>query len=257
MRHPKNLVLAVALCAAAFACPTSASAQDVLILGEAHDNAAHHAVQLDWMQRQDVSAVVYEMLTPQEAAALKDVPRTASAMRAATQGFHWPNIADYAALLAASPVISGAALPRDQVRASVSEGAASVFGEGSSTYGLTDPLPADQLATRMDVQFDAHCGAVPREMMGGFVEAQRLRDAAFAREVLEAFDQHGATVVLITGNGHARTDWGVPAALARARPDMRVLSIGQSEDGAVIAGVFDQTEDSPSPDRGDPCAAFK
>ena len=87
------------------------------------------------------------------------------------------------------------------------------------------------------------------------VEAQRVRDAHFARTVLDAIEQFGAPVVLITGNGHARTDWGVPTYLVRVAPDLKVYSVGQSEEGR-IAGAFDRVEDAPAVERADPCAAF-
>ena len=184
---------------------------DVLILGEQHDNPAHHARQAQAIRDGAPKAVIYEMLTPEEAAQLAGVDRSVEAMTAATEGFHWSNIADYADVLAHSPVIVGAALPREQVRAAFGDGAAAVFGAGADVYGLIDALPEEELATRKQAQFDAHCEAMPLAMMGGMVEAQRLRDAAFARATLEALETYGAPVVVITGNGHARMDWGCPS----------------------------------------------
>ncbi len=251
------ILTAAALCVAAVSFAQEVSEADVVILGEVHDNPTHHATQLEWIGQAKPKAVVYEMLLPTEAEVLNGSVRTAQAMKTAAQGFHWSNIADYADLLAASPVIIGAALPRDQVREAFSEGAAAVFGAEAEAYGLAAPLPADQLSTRMDHQFEAHCKAMPRDMMGGMVEAQRLRDAGFARVVVAALDKHGGPVVLITGNGHARKDWGVPAMLALVRPDVTVFSLGQGEAGTRPTGLFDQTTDAPRPDRGDPCDAFK
>ncbi|MEL7092846.1 MAG: ChaN family lipoprotein [Pseudomonadota bacterium] len=230
---------------------------DVVILGEYHDNPTHHATQAAALAALAPQVVVYEMLTPDEAASLTDVPRTADAMRAATTGFTWSNITDYADVLAASPVILGAALPRDQVRAAFTDGAAAVFGDAAAKYGLTTALPQDEQATREQMQFDAHCAAMPLAMMGGMVAAQRLRDAHFARTVLAALDTSGAPVVLITGNGHARTDWGVPLYLSRVRPDLAVYSLGQGEAGNSPTGTFDHIDvTAPTPARDDPCAVF-
>ncbi|WP_299683992.1 ChaN family lipoprotein [uncultured Tateyamaria sp.] len=232
-------------------------AGDVLIIGELHDNPHHHAQQRNALIEMRPKAVVFEMLTPDEAAQLADVDRTADAMTAATQGFHWSNIADYADVLAQSPVIVGAALSRADMRAAFSDGAARSFGPEAGRFGLTTPLPAAQQSARESLQFDAHCTAMPPEMMGGMVEAQRLRDAAFARAVIDALDTYGAPVVLITGNGHARTDWGVPVYLEAARTGLRVDSIGQGEAGRPPQGTFDRTlTDAPTPARDDPCAAF-
>ncbi|MEL6464284.1 MAG: ChaN family lipoprotein [Pseudomonadota bacterium] len=231
---------------------------DLLILGEYHDNPAHHAEQAKATRLIAPKAVVFEMLTPEEAEALADTARTPDSMLTATREFHWSNIADYSDVLAASPVILGAALAPTDMRAAFTNGAASVFGPDADRFGLTTPLPEDEQALRELNQFDAHCAAMPLDMMSGMVEAQRLRDAAFARAVINALDTYGSPVILITGNGHARMDWGVPRFLARARPALAVTSIGQGERQEPPEGVFSWTlNGAPSPDRGDPCAVFR
>ncbi len=73
----------------------------------------------------------------------------------------------------------------------------------------------------------------------------------------QRLDGVGAPVVVITGNGHARRDWGVPAIIARVRPDAVVISVGQGEDGIAPEGGFDVVFDAPAPERDDPCAAFR
>ena len=113
---------------------------DVVIIGEFHDNPTHHETQIAAITAIAPKAVVFEMLTPDEASALADVPRRKRQMEKATEDFHWGNITDYAGVLAASDVIVGAALPRDAVRKAFSDGAAEVFGEDAATYGLTDPF---------------------------------------------------------------------------------------------------------------------
>ncbi len=232
--------------------------QDVVIIGELHDNPFHHTYQTQALHALHPKAVVFEMLTPQEAQRLANVPRAPGAMRDASADFHWSNIADYADVLAASPVIVGAALSREDMRAAFTDGAADVFGTDASAYGLTKPLKPAEQDTRQALQFDAHCGALPLEMMAGMVDAQRLRDAVFARAVIAAVETYGLPVVLITGNGHARLDWGVPVYLQQARPNLSVASIGQGEEGAPPAGQFSVIiSDAQAPVRGDPCDAFK
>jgi hypothetical protein len=262
MTFRMSIMTGAALMVAPFLCaepmPESLLADhDVVILGEVHDNQAHHAVQARLVEELEAAAVVFEMLTPEEAQALSDVSRDAAAMIAAVGGFHWANIADYAEILAASPVIIGAAPDRDSVRAAFSDGAAVTFGPDAEIYGLDQALDDAEQERREALQYDAHCEAMPAEMMGGMVEAQRLRDAAFARAVIAAFDRYGAPIVLITGNGHARTDWGVPVYLARARPELSVLALGQGEAGAAPGGDFDVVlTDAPPAERPDPCDAF-
>lgn len=258
------ICLAGAACMAApFVCADPVTDQvpggrDVYILGEVHDNPQHHAVQARLVAELDPAAVVFEMLTPEEASALRSVPRDADAMAEAVAGFHWDNIADYAEVLAESPVILGAARDSETVRAAFADGAAAVFGSDAAEYGLDTALQEAERTQREALQFDAHCEAMPRDMMAGMVEAQRLRDAAFARAVVAAVDAHGTPVVLITGNGHARADWGVPAYLARVRPDLGVFALGQGEAGAAPQGDFATVlADAPAVDRPDPCAAFR
>ena len=249
------------LAALALLAPTGVAAldmprADIVILGEVHDNPGHHARQAALLDQIAPRAVVYEMLSPDEAARLDALDRDAAVLAQAARGMDWTNLSDYAAVLVASPRILGAAVPRDRVRAAFADGAARVFGTDADVFGLTDALPEAQLAARKQVQFAAHCEAMPLEMMGGMVEAQRLRDAAFARAVMQALETYGAPVVLITGNGHARRDWGVPVYLERVAPGHSVFVLGQGEDGRHPDGLFDDIADSPAPARDDPCAAL-
>ena len=104
---------------------------------------------------------------------------------------------------------------------------------------------------------EAHCDALPEDILPGMVEAQRLRDAALARAVLAAMAETGGPVAVITGNGHARRDWGLPRMLARAAPDLTLVSIGQFEAPPEDDPPFDLwLVTTPAP-RDDPCAAFR
>ncbi|WP_425037714.1 ChaN family lipoprotein [Primorskyibacter sp. S187A] len=230
---------------------------DVVVLGEIHDNPHHHARQAELIAEIAPTAVVFEMLRPEEAELIDDTPRVEENMRVQAGEAEWSNMLDYLDVLLASPKIIGAALPREDVRRAFSESAAAVFGPDAQAYGLADAVAPDQLEIRKELQFMSHCEAMPLEMMGGMVEAQRLRDAAFARTVLEALNEFGAPVVLITGNGHARTDWGVPAFLEAARPEVSVHALGQGETGASLSAPFDAVEVWPTIERPDPCEAFK
>ena len=238
------------------------TAADVVLLGELHDNAAHHAGQAALMRQVAPKAVVFEMLTPQMAATVNsfagDLAELGDAIGWEDAG--WPDFATYLPIFEAlgdAPAV-GAAAPRETVRAAFTEGAAAVFGADAGRFGLTHPLPEDQLQTRLTEQFDAHCQAMPLDMMGGMVEAQRLRDAQFAKVTLEALAEYGAPVVVITGNGHARRDWGVPFAIARADRSVSTYSVGFVEAPASAPDDrFDATIVTEPAQRGDRCAAFK
>lgn len=267
------------LCALALVFPPMASASetlsaslngaDILILGEIHDNPVHHINQARIVQEFQPNALVFEMIEPADAR--KILPETrANAVQLeellqwGTRG--WPDFAMYYPIIAAAPdaAIYGGALPSDIVRRAVGEGAAPVFGDAAALFGLDETLPDQQLADRIQLQQDAHCGALPEEILPGMVEAQRLRDAALSRATVAAWTNANAgdetvLVIVITGNGHAREDWGVPAMLRTyfaGSPDIDIRTLGQFEETAPIDAPFTVTLATKAAERDDPCAVF-
>lgn len=237
---------------------------DIVILGEIHDNPHHHRIQAEFVAALKPRALVFEMFGPDGAAAIADLdPQDAGALSAALNWDKsgWPDFAMYHAIFIAAPeaAIAGAAVPVADVRASVTDGAAAVFGKDAAQFGLTAPLPADQQSARETLQAHAHCNALPTSLLPGMIEAQRLRDASFARTTLQALAEHGAPVVVIAGSGHARRDWGMPAAITHAAPDVRVASLELAEEGTSATGParYDARIITPPAERPDPCAAFE
>ena len=243
-------------------CAVNATAQDIFLLGEIHDNPTHHNIQAQWIDRIAPSVVVFEMLTPQQAQSVMDLPnRTVENIRRVTQWDQsgWPNFDIYAPIFHAlgnRPII-GAGVPRDDMRTVMAQGVVASFGaEYAARFSLDRPLGAEQQAQREQAQLMAHCNALPEEMLIIMVDLQRYRDAVLARATVAALDQFGAPVAVITGNGHARKDWGIPVYIAAARPDLDVFTIGLYEADAEEFGEFDQTITTNSVPRPDPCAAF-
>ena len=235
---------------------------DVVILGEVHDNPAHHAWQAEAVAALAPAALVFEMLLPEQAAAATpELHGDAAALEVALdwEDRGWPDFAMYHPIFLAAPgaAIHGGDLPREAVRRAVSEGAAAVFGGDAARFGLSTPLPAEEQAAREAMQAAAHCDALPVALLPGMVEAQRLRDAGLARGALEAHAQTGGPVVVITGTGHARRDWGVPAALALAAPGLSVFAVGQVEGDPAPGAPFDMVRSTAPHPRPDPCAAFR
>ena len=132
-----------------------------------------------------------------------------------------------------------------------------VQADGGDNAGEHAELDTEQLAERLNLQMDAHCGALPLDMLPAMVDLQRLRDAVLARTALTALEQTGGPVAVITGNGHARRDWGVPSYLMRVAPRVAVAVLGQGEDGQAPDGGFDVILDAPSVAREDPCLALR
>ena len=235
-------------------------AADVVILGEVHDNPDHHIRQAMAVAALRPRAVVWEMLSAQMAgrvtADLIGQPQKLEQVLEWDRS-GWPDFAMYYPIFQAAPGarIYGANVSRDATRAVMVDGLAGAFGEGAGVYGLTRPLPADEQAAREADQMAAHCDALPAEILPGFVDIQRLRDARLAQMVVQAMAETAGPVVVITGNGHARKDRGLAAYLQRVAPQLRVFALGQSEAGR-IEGVFDAVLDSPEVARPDPCDAF-
>ncbi|MGB3409032.1 MAG: ChaN family lipoprotein [Jannaschia sp.] len=226
------------------ACGQTLPTADIYVLGERHDNAAHHRAQADLITRIAPRAVVLEMLTAEQAERFDpQTPRDPQVLDRLLgwSEMGWPDIALYLPIFDAisSPLVGAAGEPPDL-----------------SSFGLDEPLAAEEQAAREALQADAHCGALPEDLLPRFVARQRETDAQFAARTLEALDRYGPPVVLVAGNGHARRDWGVPAAIARVRPDVSVVAVVQGEDGLTPPGG-DLVLDAPAPDRTDPCEAFR
>lgn len=234
---------------------TRLKAADVVIVGEVHDNPAHHVAQTQIVEALAPKALVVEMLGQEDAQVLAADP-AGFADRWAEIG--WPDFQMYLPIFEAhSGPIIGAAVSRELARVTYTDGVAAHFQGDAMAYGLIEALPEDQYEQRIELQFQAHCEAMPRDMLGGMIEVQRLRDATLAAGIVQAMADTGGPVVVITGNGHARKDWGVPAYLAKVAPELTVISVGQGEDGVLTGGGFDLVLDAPTPDRPDPCDQFK
>ncbi|GHG88475.1 ChaN family lipoprotein [Pseudodonghicola xiamenensis] len=235
-------------------------AADVVFLGELHDNPAHHQIQAEAVAVIRPKALVWEMMTADIAATVDPAviadPEALERLTGwATSG--WPPLADYLPVFRSVGEARhyGALIPRQALGQVIAEGAVAAFGPETGRFGLALPLPADEQAAREADQQAAHCGAMPADKLGLMVDIQRLRDATLARTALQALAETGGPVVVISGNGHARRDRGVPLYLLRAAPETKVFALGQAEAGR-IEGSFDAVVDSPAVDRPDPCAVF-
>ncbi|MAQ38523.1 MULTISPECIES: ChaN family lipoprotein [Thioclava] len=238
---------------------------DIVVLGEIHDNPTHHLNQARAIKALKPAAVVFEQLTPEQAAKitpalLRDEGALAKALDWDNSG--WPDFAIYYPIFAAlgDAKVYGAAQPRDTVRAAMTKPLPEVFGPNAARYGLDKAYPEDLQAKLEAESQEDHCNALPPDLLPGMVAAQRFRDAAFARVALEALKETGGPVAVITGSGHAKTDLAVPALLRKADPQAKVVAIGQIEaEPGTDTGTqpFDDWIITPPTERADPCAAFK
>ncbi|MCB6179002.1 ChaN family lipoprotein [Rhodobacter sp. Har01] len=258
-------LVALAAASAASAAPAQVippAGVQVYVLGEVHDNAAHHAEQARLVADLAPQAVVWEMLTPAQLLAAVGVDRADAGALAEALGWQasgWPDFAMYhpIVLAAGGAEMIGAAVPKDRLSRAVKEGAAAVVGPEAAALWALGPLPPEDQATREAEQQEAHCSALPATLLPGMVEAQRLRDQAMAAAAVAAVERGLTPVVVITGTGHARKDQGIPALIAAAAPGVTVWALGQVEADPGPDAPFDAVNLTAPAPREDPCLAFQ
>lgn len=235
---------------------------DVVLLGETHDNGIQHARQAEALAALAPSAVIFEMLSPEQAEIVNTSGLSGAELGEALDWVHsgWPDFALYQPVFDAlgEARAYGMAVPRAALGPLFEDGPVAAFGEEAARFGLDQPLSEDEQTTREAEQLEAHCNALPEDLLPTMVAAQRFRDAAFARSVLQALEDTGGPVAVIVGNGHVRKDWGMPVYLAKAAPEVSVLALGQVEDFGQASDdlPYDLWILSEPAEREDPCAAF-
>lgn len=224
-----------------------------VILGETHDNPEHHRLQRLALERlTGPRSLAMEQFDSDNQAGIDaaqakgaDAEALADAGRFDRKGWNWPLYKPLVAFAVERrwPIIA-ANLSRVEARRIVSDPASS---------GLS-AAPEVAKALERDIA-ESHCGErPPAKLLAGMVEAQRARDARMASRL------NGKTV-LITGNGHARRDRGVPLYL----PGADIVSIGFIEvdddrksprdylAGLFTPASFDYMWFTPRATREDPC----
>ena len=234
---------------------------DIYLLGEIHDDAAHHLRQAEIVERLSPTTLVFEMLPDTfQLDATKRPVGDANALDTALgwSSGGWPDFALYHPIFQAAPDahIVGMAPPEDEVRQAIEDGAAQVFGADAAQFGLTDALDPKEQSNREKLQDEVHCNALPAELLPGFVEAQRFRDARFALATLKALQTYGSPVAVITGNGHVVL-WGMPRALELAAPEVKTVAVSQLYGEAKAGGADIVLRSAAPPQSSDPCASFQ
>jgi uncharacterized iron-regulated protein len=249
-------------------------AADIALLGETHDNPAHHAIQARLLRQALAAgrrpALAFEQIDTEWQAAV-DAARAGSTDAAAigaagkvAAGWQWPYYEPLVALAVEHRLpILAANISRTKTRSIAADGLASL-GEGEAErIGLAAAWPSPRRAAMRQVLVDGHCGS-DSPMIDKLIDVQRARDAVMADVILKA----GADGVLaIIGRGHARADLGVPLYLQQRANGRRVLSLGMVEVSGdrlqpadypdAANGTHDLLWFTPRAVRPDPCANFK
>jgi len=243
-----------------------------LLLGEQHDNPHHHARRAGLLRRLNDSAavVVAEHLTRgQHAAADGDLLAALQGAGFDPGGWQWPlHQPLFEAVREAGLPLLGGNLPPQTARRIARESEAALTGELADIASLLQaaPLPAEVQA-RLDADLLAgHCGHLGAARLPATRLAQRARDAAMA---LALHRSAGRPAVLLAGNGHVRSDHGVPHLLAVLDPAALIVNVVFGETGGETGSDTSGGPGSaphetrathlwitPSVQREDPCLAF-
>ncbi len=265
----------------------------VVLLGEVHDNPQHHLVRADllWPRLERIApteglrpAAVFEHIRADqqervahfyEQASRNRRLRTASDLLLALgwRESGWPAAEIFhplynAALRARLPILAGDP-PRERIKR-LARGDRSLLQEDDlDLLKVSETLPQLLVDALTDELVSSHCGAMPASAFGGMNLAQRYRDAHLAGALLKAADKHGAAF-LLAGNGHVRTDRGVPWYVRQMAPGRKVLSVmlieveeGKTDPVAYVprAGAGKPTADyilfTPRHIRSDPCEKMR
>jgi len=242
----------------------------VVLLGEVHDNALQHQIRAGALRRLLEGgarpAIAFEQFDRERQAdidrARRELPPAGSSLadhviaqaRAPKDAWDWPRYRPFVelALQYDLPIVA-ANLSRSAAARVAREGPGAVFTEPERAELALDRFD-DILAEHERVVQAGHCNLLPESALPGLARAQIARDAVLAQS-LRPYLERG--VILLTGNGHARRDIGVPRHLAEAdRP--RAWSIGLLEAGSEERSpLFDVAFVGPAQVRPDPCEALK
>lgn len=264
-----------------FGGPGGARINAISLFGEVHDNVQHHKFRSTGLHPFPTASVVFEQLRTDQQPAIdaffNTLPKEARTLDAFFKAVDWDKSGwskyDYkplfqAVLDAGLPIYAGDP-PRDLIRKASKEGAAAIPADEQKRLGLDTPLdPSLHDASLTEIEA-SHCGMMPKSAFGGMAFAQRLRDATLADVALKALETHGA-VTLFAGNGHVRSDRGVPWYVRQRAPAVRVHAtmLVEVEDGKTDAEAYvprgpdgrsaaDTVIFTPRAERADPCVEMK
>ena len=220
---------------------------DVVFLGERHDDAVAHALQLRVLRalheragrpvalglemfEADVQPVLDEYL-----AGVVDERGFLEAARPwANYAAEYRPLVEYARDQGLAVVATNA--PARHVRAVARGGVGALDGLSETSLAVYPPRPWAEASPALAAKFAEAMGGMSGHggpSAGGMLAAQNLRDLAMAWHVAEA--ARGALVVHVNGSFHSAGGLGVPEHLARFAPGVRalVVTIEPAEDLAA------------------------
>lgn len=230
-----------------------------LLVGERHDNADHHALQL-WLlraleRRRAPGSLLLEMLEPDQQASVDAVrarvarsqwPADLPAALAWQKGWDWQQ---YGALVRHALARPEPLLAANLTRAEVMR----VYREGAPLPGASAGAAAVREALLGQIR-EAHCDLLPPGQLPAMLAVQQQRDRRMAERLLAA----PAPAVLLAGAYHVRRDLGVPLHLADLGAGDGVQVLQLAEVGQPVgADQADFVWYTPAPPPQDHCAGLR
>nr|BFD44407.1 ChaN family lipoprotein [Pseudomonas sp. FFPRI_1] len=230
-----------------------------VIVGEQHDNADHHAVQL-WLLRSMVVArpqgsLLLEMLNPDQQPKVDALKRSLEGARlpddlpgllAWQSGWQWSLYGPLVGYALRQPYpLLAANLDRQEVR--------EVYGRAPLLSGERAGAPAVTEALSTQIR-ESHCGLLPDSQVPAMLAVQQQRDRRMAERLLAA----PTPALLFAGTFHGRKDLGVPLHVADLDQKQEVVVLILAERGTpVAASSADFVWYTPAQPAKDYCAALR
>lgn len=249
----------------------------ITLLGEVHDNPNIHAMRAHLIRRMSpftgtgtsplTQALVFEHISADQQPGLDQFNAfNKEARRLATAGdlfrflnwekSGWPPQKVFSRLFheavdSRRPILAGNP-PKELTRNVAKQGLVALDPAVASRLGLDKPLAPDLQDDLLGELEASHCGLMPKTAFGNMGVAQRYRDANMADVALKAAAPHG-NVVIFAGNGHVRTDRGIPWYIRQRAPNQKIISVAFVE---TEAGKTDPTAYGPRDPAGKPAADY-
>lgn len=227
-----------------------------VIVGEQHDNADHHAVQL-WLlqslgEKRPQGSLLLEMLTPDQQSRVDGVrrapkpPADLPVELAWQDGWDWNLYGPIVRFAFTQPYpLLAANLDNSEIRAFYRQPPV-LQGERSNAESVKDEL-AGQIG-------DSHCGLLPQSQMPAMLAVQQQRDRRMATRLLAA----PAPALLFAGAFHARKDVGVPLhVLDLGAPETPTVLMLAEQGSEVTAAMADYVWFTPATPKPDYCAEMR
>lgn len=232
--------------------------QDIVLLGELHDNGQHHAVRgafIAQLARPNTTVIAEHLPRSAWVRPLGDTRSSLEAVGFDANAWGWPLYEPlFGSILGHSLSLRGGNLAKGDSKKLVKQGDTALSATVAQAIKRA-PLSATATSQLEQDLIQGHCGKLPARYLAPMQLVQRATDASMA-EALLAFQPS----VLVAGNGHVRKDYGVPQVLLALAPQLKVMSVGFEERGSDPAlllesrsGRYDFIWITDSVERDDPC----